>query len=85
MDASERAIIDLNIRHFRQLLKTETDPAKRRTIATLVAKKKPSWLAWTAGKAARPAAPDEAYVLSGRPPTLRGADAMRLLSRREPC
>jgi hypothetical protein len=37
MDFSERTIIGLNIRHFRGLLKTETDPAKLRTIATLLA------------------------------------------------
>jgi hypothetical protein len=37
MDSSERTIIGLNIRHYRELLKTETDPVKRRTIATLLA------------------------------------------------
>lgn len=30
-------IVELNIKHYRHLLKTETDPAKRRTIATLLA------------------------------------------------
>jgi hypothetical protein len=30
-------IIELNIRHFRQLLKTEADPSKRQTIAKLLA------------------------------------------------
>jgi hypothetical protein len=34
---SERTIIELNIRHYRGLLTTEVDPAKRRTIATLLA------------------------------------------------
>jgi hypothetical protein len=34
---SERTIIELNIRHYRGLLTTEADPAKRRTIATLLA------------------------------------------------
>ncbi len=34
---SERTIIELNIRHYRGLLTTETDRAKRRTIATLLA------------------------------------------------
>jgi hypothetical protein len=37
MVSSERTIIGLNIRHFRELLKTETDPAKRRTVAMLLA------------------------------------------------
>lgn len=37
---SERTIIELNIRHYRGLLTTETDPAKRRTIATLLAEEK---------------------------------------------
>jgi hypothetical protein len=30
-------IIDLNIKHFRELLKTETDPAKRATVLKLLA------------------------------------------------
>jgi hypothetical protein len=34
---SARMIIELNIRHFRQLLKTETDPSKRQTIVKLLA------------------------------------------------
>ena len=32
-----RAIIELNVRYFRDLLSTETDPARRQTIATLLA------------------------------------------------
>ena len=32
-----RMIIDLNIRHYRDLLKSETDPAKRCMIAGLLA------------------------------------------------
>jgi hypothetical protein len=37
MDSSERTIIELNIRHYRTLLTTEMDAAKRQTIATLLA------------------------------------------------
>jgi hypothetical protein len=37
MVSSERTIIGLNIRRYRELLQTETDPVKRRTIATLLA------------------------------------------------
>ena len=37
MIPSIRMIVDLNIRHFRDLLKSETDPAKRRTITDLLA------------------------------------------------
>jgi hypothetical protein len=36
MVSSERTIIELNLRHYRALLTTETDPAKRQTIATLL-------------------------------------------------
>ena len=32
-----RTIVELNIKHYRDLLKTETDAAKRRTIADLLA------------------------------------------------
>lgn len=35
-DTSARAIIELNIKHYRDLLKTETDPSKRRTIERLL-------------------------------------------------
>ena len=34
---SARTIIELNIKHFRDLLKTETDASKRQTIARLLA------------------------------------------------
>ncbi len=34
---SARTIVELNIKHYRELLKTETDAAKRRTIAILLA------------------------------------------------
>ena len=34
---SARTIVELNIKHYRDLLKTETDLAKRRTIAGLLA------------------------------------------------
>jgi hypothetical protein len=37
MSPSARSIIELNIQHYRGLLKTETDPSKRRTIAELLA------------------------------------------------
>jgi len=37
MIPSVRMIVDLNIRHYRDLLKSETDPAKRRTITNLLA------------------------------------------------
>jgi hypothetical protein len=50
MDSSERTIIGLNIRHFRELLKTETDPAKRRTIATLLAEEEARLASLDSGK-----------------------------------
>jgi hypothetical protein len=37
MSPSVRMIIELNIRHYRELLKSETDAAKRRTITRLLA------------------------------------------------
>ena len=37
MGPSVRTIVELNIQHYRELLKTETDPSKRRTIAKLLA------------------------------------------------
>lgn len=37
MNADARTIIELNIKHYRELLKTESDPSKRRTIAELLA------------------------------------------------
>jgi hypothetical protein len=32
-----RMIVELNLRHYRDLLKTEREPSKRRTIASLLA------------------------------------------------
>ena len=37
MSVSVRTIIDLNIQHYRNLLKTETDASKRQTISKLLA------------------------------------------------
>jgi hypothetical protein len=37
LSSSPRTIVELNIKHFRDLLKTETDPAKRETLAKLLA------------------------------------------------
>ena len=37
MSPSARTVIELNIKHYRRLLKTETDPEKRQTIAKLLA------------------------------------------------
>lgn len=37
MNASVRVIIELNIKHYRRLLKTETDQTKRTTIGKLLA------------------------------------------------
>jgi hypothetical protein len=37
MEPSAREIIGLNIKHYRKLLETETDPSKRGTIAKLLA------------------------------------------------
>jgi hypothetical protein len=37
MDPSARMIIELNINHYRELLKSVTDASKRRTIAQLLA------------------------------------------------
>ena len=37
MSPSVRMIIELNIRHYRELLKTERDLSKRRTIEQLLA------------------------------------------------
>lgn len=36
MSPSPRTIVELNIRHFRGLLETETDPTKRETIKRLL-------------------------------------------------
>ena len=37
MSVSVRMIIDLNIQHYRDLLKTETDASKRQTVSKLLA------------------------------------------------
>ena len=37
MTACARMIVDLNINHYRDLLRTETEPSKRRAIANLLA------------------------------------------------
>ena len=37
MSTSAREIAELNIKHYQNLLKTETDPKKRQTIAMLLA------------------------------------------------
>ena len=37
MSISSQTIIELNMKHYRDLLKTETDPSKRQTIAKLLA------------------------------------------------
>ncbi len=37
MNPSVRTIVELNIQYYRRLLKTETDQAKRKTIAKLLA------------------------------------------------
>ena len=37
MSPSVRMIIELNIKHYQELLKSETDAVKRRTIAQLLA------------------------------------------------
>ena len=37
MAVAARTIIELNIQHYRELLKTESDPSTRRTIAKLLA------------------------------------------------
>ena len=42
MGPSARTIIELNIKHFRDLLKTETDASKRQTIARLLAEEEAS-------------------------------------------
>jgi len=37
MSVAARTIIELNIKHYRNLLRSETDAAKRQTIAKLLA------------------------------------------------
>jgi hypothetical protein len=36
MSVAARTIVELNIKHYRELLNTENDPSKRRTIAKLL-------------------------------------------------
>ncbi len=43
MDPSALEISELNVQHFRALLKTETDPAKRATIKRLIAEQEPTF------------------------------------------
>jgi len=37
MSVAARTIIEANIKHYRELLSTESDPSKRQTIAKLLA------------------------------------------------
>jgi hypothetical protein len=48
MSTSARVIAELNIRRYRNLLKTETDPKKRRTIAALLAQEEAKFAALSA-------------------------------------
>ena len=45
MGPSARTIIELNIRHFRELLKVESDSAKRQVIGKLLAEEEAKLLA----------------------------------------
>ena len=45
MGPSARTIIELNIRHYRELLKVETDSAKRQMIGKLLAEEEAKLLA----------------------------------------
>ena len=40
MSLSARMIVELNIKHYQDLLKTETDASKRQTICNLLAEEK---------------------------------------------
>jgi hypothetical protein len=42
MSTSAREIHELNIRHYRKLLETETDPSRRQTILSLLQKERAS-------------------------------------------
>jgi hypothetical protein len=57
MDSSERTIIGLNIRRYRELLKTETDPVKRQTIATLLAEEEAKLASLGNGKSVSSSSP----------------------------
>jgi hypothetical protein len=50
MNAPARTIIELNIRHYRKLLKTETDASRRAVIAKLLAEEEASLAELLAGK-----------------------------------
>jgi hypothetical protein len=50
MCPSGRTIIELNIKHYRQLLKYETEPTKRQTIATLLAEEEAKLASLATGK-----------------------------------
>ncbi len=50
MSTSARTIIELNIRHFRELLETEQAPAKRDTIKRLLAEQEERLAALTKAK-----------------------------------
>jgi hypothetical protein len=45
MPPSVRMIVEMNIHHYRELLKTETDPIKRKTIARLLAEEEEKFVA----------------------------------------
>ena len=45
MSTAARTIIELNIKHYRELLKSEIDPAKRRAIAQLLREEEAKLLA----------------------------------------
>jgi hypothetical protein len=47
----DRTVADLNIAHFKRLLAIETDPAKRQTIARLLAEEEAKLARTPAGKA----------------------------------
>ena len=50
MSPSARKIVELNIEHFRRLLQTEADPAKRKTIKKLLAEQETALAALTKGE-----------------------------------
>jgi hypothetical protein len=47
----DRTVADLNIAHFKRLLATETDPARRQTIERLLAEEEAKRARASAGKA----------------------------------
>lgn len=50
----DKTVADLNIAHFRKLLETEIDPAKRQTIERLLAAEEAKLAAALAGKGETP-------------------------------